>query len=193
MGTKLILTDLDETLLHSDKTISDYSVRVFNECKQRGILVGFCTSRGKTNIVPFEKRINPDICICNGGASIYHNGTLLHAASFTIQETRSILEETRNVCDPNCEITVDTIDKIQADSYCDSLEKQLLEKDKDSYSNRFDPDYCDGEEFDDITPEEFQLYIPKVNEDNDEAEEDSAEYRRYYDFDNTFEDSNFNA
>ena len=88
---------------------------------------------------------------------------------------------------------VDTIDKIQADSYCDSLEKQLLEKDKDSYSNRFDPDYCDGEEFDDITPEEFQLYIPKVNEDNDEAEEDSAEYRRYYDFDNTFEDSNFNA
>ena len=35
---------------------------------------------------------------------------------------------------------VDTIDKIQADSYCDSLEKQLLEKDKDSYSNRFDPD-----------------------------------------------------
>ena len=70
MGTKLILTDLDETLLHSDKTISDYSVRVFNECKQRGILVGFCTSRGKTNIVPFEKRINPDISICNGGASI---------------------------------------------------------------------------------------------------------------------------
>lgn len=112
MGTKLILTDLDETLLHSDKTISDYSVRVFNECKQRGILVGFCTSRGKTNIVSFEKRINPDISICNGGASIYHNGTLLHAASFTIQETRSILEETRNVCDSNCEITVDTIDKI---------------------------------------------------------------------------------
>ena len=87
---------------------------------------------------------------------------------------------------------VDTIEKIQADSYCDSLKKQLSEEDEDSYSNRFDPDYCDGEEFDDITPEEFQLYIPKVNGDNDEAEEDSAEYRRY-DFDNTFEDSNFNA
>ena len=120
MGTKLILTDLDETLLHSDKTISDYSVRVFNECKQRGILVGFCTSRGKTNIVPFEKRINPDICICNGGASIYHNGTLLHATSFTIQETRSILEETRNVCDSNCEITVDTIDKISVSKVTES-------------------------------------------------------------------------
>lgn len=112
METKLILSDLDGTLLHSDKTISDYSVRIFEECKKHGILVGYCTSRGKINIIPFEKRINPDICICNGGASIYHNETLLHATSFTIEETRSILETTRNVCTSNCEITIDTIDKI---------------------------------------------------------------------------------
>ena len=84
METKLILSDLDETLLHSDKTISDYSARIFEQCRQRGILVGFCTSRGKANIIPFENKINPDICICNGGASIYQNGTLLHATSFSI-------------------------------------------------------------------------------------------------------------
>ena len=76
METKLILSDLDETLLHSDKTISDYSVRICEQCRQSGILVGFCTSRGKANIILFEKKINPDICICNGGASIYQNGTL---------------------------------------------------------------------------------------------------------------------
>ena len=63
MEIKLILSDLDETLLHSDKSISDYSVRIFEQCRQRGILVGFCTSRGKSNIIPFEKKINPDICI----------------------------------------------------------------------------------------------------------------------------------
>lgn len=112
METKLILSDLDETLLHSDKTISDYSARIFEKCRQRGILIGFCTSRGKPNITSFERKINPDICICNGGASIYQNGTLLHAASFTIEESNSILESARTVCGADCEITVDTIDKI---------------------------------------------------------------------------------
>lgn len=112
METKLILLDLDETLLHSDKTISDYSARIFEQCRKRGILIGFCTSRGKPNIISFENKINPDICICNGGASIYQNGNLLHAASFTIEESNSILESARTVCGKECEITVDTIDKI---------------------------------------------------------------------------------
>ena len=35
---KLILTDLDETLLHSDKTISDYSAKIFSECQKKGFL-----------------------------------------------------------------------------------------------------------------------------------------------------------
>lgn len=112
MEIKLILSDLDETLLHSDKSISDYSVRIFEQCRQHGILVGFCTSRGKSNIIPFEKKINPDICICNGGASIYHNRTLLHESYFSIEETNSILESARVVCGSDCEITIDTIDKI---------------------------------------------------------------------------------
>ena len=108
METKLILSDLDETLLHSDKTISDYSARIFEQCRQRGILVGFCTSRGKPNIILFEKKINPDICICNGGASIYQNGTLLHATSFSIEETRALLKTAGTVCGAGCEITVDS-------------------------------------------------------------------------------------
>ena len=112
METKLILLDLDETLLHSDKTISDYSVKVFEQCKKKGILVGFCTSRGKPNIKSFERKINPDICICNGGATIHQNGNLLHAASFTIEETHSILQNAYTVCGKECEITVDTMDKI---------------------------------------------------------------------------------
>lgn len=112
METKLILLDLDETLLHSDKTISDYSAQIFEQCRQRGILVGFCTSRGKPNIIPFEKKINPDICICNGGAVIYRNGNLLHAVSFSIEETRALLKTAGTVCGSGCEITVDTIDRI---------------------------------------------------------------------------------
>ena len=62
---KLILTDLDETLLHSDKTISDYSAKIFAECQKKGILVGFCTSRGKPNTDEFVGKIIPEKVIAN--------------------------------------------------------------------------------------------------------------------------------
>lgn len=47
---KLTLSDLDETLLRTDKTISDYTISVLSKCKKNGMLVGFSTSRGKSNI-----------------------------------------------------------------------------------------------------------------------------------------------
>lgn len=151
METKLILSDLDETLLHSDKTISDYSVRIFEQCRQRGILVGFCTSRGKPNIIPFENKINPDICICNGGASIYQNGTLLHATSFSIEETRALLKTAGTVCGADCEITVDTIDKIFWNR----------EKDKST-------DYSDNSIYDDFL--NFTLPAMKICVQTDDSE-----------------------
>ncbi len=112
METKLILTDLDETLLHSDKSISDYSVKILNECKKQNILVGFCTSRGKINLTQFEQRIKPDIIICNGGACIYFNDKILFTNEFSLEETRTILQTAYIECGKNCEITLDTIDKI---------------------------------------------------------------------------------
>ena len=109
---KLILTDLDGTLLRTDKTISEYTKQILKQCQQKGILVGFCTSRGKTNITEYCDQIKPDIVICNGGACVYKNDELLHSASFTLQETQTILQTAYKVCGDNCEITLDTIDKI---------------------------------------------------------------------------------
>jgi FMN phosphatase YigB (HAD superfamily) len=42
---KLIVTDLDNTLLRRDKTISDYTVDVFRRIRDRGVLVAFATAR----------------------------------------------------------------------------------------------------------------------------------------------------
>ena len=109
---KLILTDLDGTLLRTDKTISEYTKQILKQCQQKGILVGFCTSRGKTNITEYCDQIKPDIVICNGGACVYKNDELLHSASFTLQETQTILQTAYKVCGESCEITLDTIDKI---------------------------------------------------------------------------------
>lgn len=81
---------------------------------------------------------------------------------------------------------IDTIESIQSDSYGKVIEKQL----SDNYEedNSSDPDYCEGVDFDEITPEDFQLYISR---DIDDTEEDGYIYRANNS--GFFDDSNFNA
>ena len=43
---KLLLFDLDGTLLGSDKTISQRTLTALQKCRQKGILIGVSTSRG---------------------------------------------------------------------------------------------------------------------------------------------------
>ena len=107
---KLILMDLDETLLHSDKTISSYSISILKKVKSKGIQIGFCTSRGMVNIIPWVKEVQPDVIICNGGACIFYKDELIYNASFSLEDTRSILNKAYQVCGKNCEITLDTLD-----------------------------------------------------------------------------------
>ena len=109
---KIILTDLDETLLHSDKTISDYTKDVLSQCRACGILVGFCTSRGMAGIRDYIKQIQPDIVICNGGGNIYQEGKLIHTESFSVEESNAILSKAYEVCGKDAEITIDTVENI---------------------------------------------------------------------------------
>lgn len=111
METKLILCDLDGTLLRSDKTISQKSAEILEKCRKKGILVGFSTSRGRGNIIPYEAQIRPDVLICNGGASIVYKNTEIFKAEFTLEETRNILKNAYEVVGDNAEITLDLIDK----------------------------------------------------------------------------------
>ena len=45
MTIKMILTDLDKTLLRSDSTSSEYTKRVLKACQNRGIFVVIATAR----------------------------------------------------------------------------------------------------------------------------------------------------
>jgi len=44
---KMIITDLDNTLLRSDKTISEYTIDVLKKCQSKGIKVAFATARSE--------------------------------------------------------------------------------------------------------------------------------------------------
>lgn len=67
---------------------------------------------------------------------------------------------------------IDTVEKTAYDAYGDSLEKSLMDF---SDENTSDPDYCEGINFDNISPEDFQLYVGAVDVD-DEADETDISY-----------------
>ena len=60
---KYIIVDLDDTLLTSDKTISEYSVDVFKRCREAGHYIVFATARAENGMVRFIERINPNAII----------------------------------------------------------------------------------------------------------------------------------
>lgn len=106
--TKLILFDLDDTLLRSDKTISDYSRQVLRACQSKGMLIAFATARGETNIQSYVEQIHPDIVISSGGAMTRCHGKIVDTQMFTADETAAILGAGIREHGDQCLMTVDT-------------------------------------------------------------------------------------
>ena len=74
---KMIVTDLDRTLLRSDATISAYTAGVLKRCRARGIKVVFATARPLYGISAFLEQADIDAAIIQNGAGIYANGALI--------------------------------------------------------------------------------------------------------------------
>ena len=81
---KMIVTDLDRTLLRSDATISDYTAGVLNCCRAYGIKVVFATARPLYGISAFLEQVTVDAVVTQNGAVVYANGALV--ANHTIPE-----------------------------------------------------------------------------------------------------------
>lgn len=107
---RILLFDLDGTLLRDDKTLSRYTLEVVSKCKEQGFLIGISTSRGEQNCLKFLKELKPDILISSGGALVRAEGKTIYSSSFSAAETKRFIETARNICGVDCEITVDTLD-----------------------------------------------------------------------------------
>jgi Cof subfamily protein (haloacid dehalogenase superfamily) len=74
MNIKMIVTDLDGTLLRSDITVSDYTRNVITECRKRGVKIVFATARYFLTVEKWlspQISINPDVTISLNGAYAY--------------------------------------------------------------------------------------------------------------------------
>jgi HAD-superfamily hydrolase, subfamily IIB len=68
ISVKMIVSDLDKTLLNDDGIITDFTASVLQKCRERGILVVFATARSEKASARFVEKFTPDAIISNGGA-----------------------------------------------------------------------------------------------------------------------------
>lgn len=74
MNIKMILTDLDHTLLRSDGSISAYTKQILKQCQNRGIFVVIATARYWIGAECYIEEIQPDYEITTDGTkSKYRN------------------------------------------------------------------------------------------------------------------------
>ena len=79
MPIKMIVADLDGTLLHSDKTISDYTAAILNQRKKNGTRIVFATARPERATRRFQDKIVPNYVIADNGATINNGEAVLRS------------------------------------------------------------------------------------------------------------------
>ena len=107
---KLIVTDLDNTLLKSDKSISRYTAEILCKCREKGILISFASARAESAMTRFIDLISPDFLISSGGATISVHGKIIHKTLISRENVKTILEMSRSFTNGKGLITLDCTD-----------------------------------------------------------------------------------
>lgn len=91
---KMIIMDLDGTLLNNDKNISPYALSILEKCKKIGIKIVFATARSVKSTKRLADLVNPDILILNDGALIMgNNNKVIHKKLLSIDTSQGIIKE----------------------------------------------------------------------------------------------------
>lgn len=110
MKYKMLIFDLDGTLLRSDKTVSEYTLEILKKCRNMGYLLGISTSRSEFNSARFISQLCPDAVISSGGATVSFKDEYIFKAEFSGSETAEFIARARDICGKDTEISIDTED-----------------------------------------------------------------------------------
>ena len=99
---QMIVMDLDNTLLNSDKNISDYSISILEKCRSTGIKIVIATARSKKSAERIIKLIKPDFMILNGGSLVINNiEKIIYNKIITKEISNGILFELNKIINRN--------------------------------------------------------------------------------------------
>ena len=84
---RLLLFDLDGTLLDSNKCISARNKEAIDQCRQRGIMIGIATARSESTCARFLHSVQPDLLISSSGSLVRLHGIIIYQCGFSAEET----------------------------------------------------------------------------------------------------------
>lgn len=108
---KAIITDLDRTLLRTDKSVSEYTCAVLKKCRDRGMLIMAATARPERAILTYQRQVGFDAVTTLNGARIIlsdkvmENGIAPYSAEDILKKVTAI---------PNVTLSMETGDGIYA-------------------------------------------------------------------------------
>ena len=102
---RMILTDLDHTLLKQDGSISEKTLRVLAGCRAKGILFAVATARYWIGAERYIDLLKPDYEITTDGTLIHSHDRCIYSCSFPVSDTNRIIRSIAQTV-PGAEITV---------------------------------------------------------------------------------------
>lgn len=108
LAYKLIVLDLDGTLLNSKKEISAGNLAALKRAREGGALIAFSTARSAGAMREYIAAVQPDILISNGGALVERGGEVLFSRQLSAESVRHIINRCFRLSDSKCEITIET-------------------------------------------------------------------------------------
>ncbi|MCL2030313.1 MAG: Cof-type HAD-IIB family hydrolase [Oscillospiraceae bacterium] len=88
---RMLVADLDNTLLRNDKTLSGYTADVFRRCREQGIKTALATARSEKGCARFLRQIQPDIFIGYGGAMVFAGEAVLRRFTMPPEVCRDLI------------------------------------------------------------------------------------------------------
>ena len=102
---RMILTDLDHTLLRQDGGISEETLRVIAGCRAKGILFAIATARYWIGAERYIDLLKPDYEITTDGTLIHSHDQCIYSCGFSVPDTNRIIRSIAQAV-PGAEITV---------------------------------------------------------------------------------------
>ena len=109
MDIKMVITDLDSTLLRADKTISGYTINILRRCRENGLKLVFATARPRRTVMHFLGDVATDALILHNGAVISAGEKVLNRYGIGIEARDHILHAIRRDY-PNVTLSVEIDD-----------------------------------------------------------------------------------
>lgn len=101
---KMIILDLDGTLIRSDKSISERTLKTLRQCQDRGIIVVIATARFWIGAEKYIRMIHPDYEITTDGTMIHRGEDMVYSCGMDLQTTHQLIRMIQ-AADAHAEIT----------------------------------------------------------------------------------------